>query len=97
MSTTTDPARVIAEGPDRGDKHDRAPLPFRQRMGRAESRYSPYVYIAPFFILFAIVGLFPLAYTFVVALNDWNLLTGPGEWVGLANFTRELTDPLFWN
>src|SRR5699024_12696232 len=31
MSTTTDPARVIAEGPDRGDKHDRVPLPFRQR------------------------------------------------------------------
>lgn len=72
-------------------------LTWRQRLSRADVRYSPYAYVAPFFILFAVVGLFPLGYTFVVALNDWNLLTGPGEWVGLANFQRELTDKLFWN
>lgn len=72
-------------------------LTWQQRLSRADVRYSPYAYVAPFFILFALVGMFPLVYTFVVALNDWNLLTGPGEWVGLANFQRELTDPLFWN
>lgn len=72
-------------------------LTWRQRLSRADVRYSPYAYVAPFFILFAVVGLFPLGYTFVVALNDWNLLTGPGEWVGFANFQRELTDKLFWN
>ena len=33
----------------------------------------------------------------MVSLNNWNLLTGPGEWVGFANFARELSDPLFWN
>jgi cellobiose transport system permease protein len=53
--------------------------------------------VAPFFLLFGLVGLFPLVYTFVVSLNDWNLLTGPGDWVGFKNFTAELTDPLFWN
>ncbi|WP_197512010.1 sugar ABC transporter permease [Tessaracoccus coleopterorum] len=31
----------------------------------------------PFFLLFGLVGLFPLVYTFVVSLNNWNLLTGP--------------------
>ncbi len=36
-------------------------------------------------------------YTFVVSLNNWNLLTGPGEWVGFKNYATELTDPLFWN
>lgn len=72
-------------------------LTWKQKLSRADVRYSPYAYVAPFFILFAVVGLFPLGYTFVVALNDWNLLTGPGEWVGLANFVRELNDPLFWN
>jgi cellobiose transport system permease protein len=36
-------------------------------------------------------------YTFVVSLNNWNLLTGPGEWVGFKNYAAELTDPLFWN
>ena len=70
---------------------------FRRKLSRFDVRYSPYFYVAPFFVLFGLVGLFPLIYTFVVSLNDWNLLTGPGEWVGLENFTTELASPLFWN
>lgn len=70
---------------------------WRTRLNTLDVKYSPYAYVAPFFILFGLVGLFPLVYTFVVSLNNWNLLTGPGEWVGFANFARELTDPLFWN
>jgi cellobiose transport system permease protein len=72
-------------------------LTFRQKLNRWDVRFSPYAYVAPFFILFALVGVFPLIYTFVVSLNHWNLLTGPGEWVGFANYAAELTDPLFWN
>ena len=75
----------------------RAPLTVRQRLSRADVRWSPYLYISPFFVLFALVGLFPLGYTFVVSLNHWDLLSGPGEWVGLKNFSDELADPLFWN
>ena len=40
---------------------------------------APYLYVAPFFVLFGLVGLFPLVYTFVVSLNDWDLLGGPGD------------------
>ena len=72
-------------------------LTYRQRLNRADVRYSPYLYVAPFFILFGLVGLFPLGYTFVVSLNNWDLLQGPGEWIGLKNFGDELVDPLFWN
>ena len=50
----------------------------RHKLNRWDVRYSPYLYIAPFFILFGLVGLFPLAYTFVVSLNKWDLLQGPG-------------------
>ncbi|QXT63738.1 carbohydrate ABC transporter permease [Tessaracoccus palaemonis] len=78
-------------------RQTRPGLTFRQRLSRWDVKYSPYAYVAPFFILFGLIGLFPLVYTFVVSLNNWNLLTGPGDWVGLANFTRELSDPLFWN
>ena len=70
---------------------------WRTRLSKWDIKYSPYAYVAPFFLLFGLVGLFPLVYTFVVSLNNWNLLTGPGEWVGFANFARELSDPLFWN
>ncbi|MCU1478322.1 MAG: sugar transporter permease [Subtercola sp.] len=72
-------------------------LPFKYRLSRWDVKASPYVYIAPFFILFGLVGLFPLGYTFVVSLNKWNLLTGPGGFVGLSNYVAELNDPFFWN
>jgi cellobiose transport system permease protein len=72
-------------------------LTFRQRLNRFDVKASPYIYVAPFFILFGLVGLFPLGYTFVVSINHWNLLTGPGEWVGFDNYAAELVDPFFWN
>ncbi|WP_144125366.1 carbohydrate ABC transporter permease [Catellatospora sichuanensis] len=58
----------------------------------------PYVLIAPFFILFAIFGLFPLIFNGVVALRTWRL-DDPAQdgWAGLANFERLLTDEDFWN
>jgi len=79
-------------------KHPSRPLlTYRQRLSKADLKYSPYVYVAPFFILFALVGLFPLIYTFVVSLNDWDLLTGQGDWIGFENYATTLTDPWFWN
>jgi cellobiose transport system permease protein len=69
----------------------------RQRLSRWDLKYSPYAFISPFFILFGLVGMFPLVYTFVVSLNDWNLLTGAGDWIGFENYATELSDPLFWN
>jgi len=78
-----------------------APAPprptLRQRLNRWDVAYSPYVYVAPFFVLFGLVGLFPLVYTFVVSLNDWDLLKGVGDWVGFQNYAAALTDPWFWN
>ncbi|MFD6178875.1 carbohydrate ABC transporter permease [Isoptericola sp. NPDC060282] len=59
-------------------------------------KLSPYLYVSPFFILFAITGLFPLAYTAFVSLHDWNLLGGQGDYVGLKNFADVLAQPLFW-
>jgi len=103
MTTTATPARDgAAETPSaapstpRG-RAGRGGLTYKQRISRFDVKASPYLYIAPFFVLFALVGLFPLIYTFVVSLNNWNLLTGPGEWVGFKNYAAELTDPFFWN
>ena len=93
-ATITPPVRA----PQPDAPRERAPrLTLRQRLSKWDVKYSPYAYVAPFFILFGLIGLFPLGYTFVVSLNNWNLLTGPGEWVGLGNFATELTDPFFWN
>lgn len=96
MTTVTrTPDTAPAAG--RRDHDDRRTLTFKQKLSRFDVKASPYFYVAPFFVLFALVGLFPLVYTFVVSLNNWNLLTGPGEWVGFANYLTELKDPFFWN
>ena len=69
----------------------------RQRLSRLDVKASPYLYVSPFFLLFGAVGLFPLIFTFVVSLREWDLLKGPGEWVGLDNFVAVLGDRFFWN
>ncbi|MDE0775509.1 MAG: sugar ABC transporter permease [Nocardioides sp.] len=58
-------------------------------------KLSPYLYISPFFVLFAVVGLFPLAYTAYVSVFDWSLLGGKGDFVGLQNFEDVLGNPYF--
>ncbi len=59
-------------------------------------RLAPYAYIAPFFLLFLIFGLFPLLFTFYVALFDWNPI-GEHRFVGLANFSQLMQDARFWD
>ncbi|GAA1520199.1 carbohydrate ABC transporter permease [Nocardioides humi] len=78
--------------PDR----DRARLLRRQRRSRWDLKLSPYLYISPFFILFAIVGLYPLLYTGYLSFFQWNRNQySRGEFIGLDNFTFVLTDPVF--
>jgi cellobiose transport system permease protein len=64
--------------------------------GKLDVKLSPYLYISPFFLLFAVVGLFPLVFTGWVALHDWNLIGGDQGWVGLDNFTKIVAEERFW-
>lgn len=74
----------------------RARLVRRHRLSRWDLRLSPYLYISPFFILFGIVGLFPLLYTGYLSLHDWDrFYYQRGEFVGLENYRFVLTDPVF--
>jgi cellobiose transport system permease protein len=67
------------------------------RLGRYEVKVAPYVFIAPFFILFGIFGAFPIVYTIYVSLFDWTLVAGNQGFVGLDNYARLVGDALFWN
>jgi cellobiose transport system permease protein len=79
------------------------PVPSREarvsRWHRADRTFSPYLYIAPFFVVFGVFGLFPLLYTGWVSLTGWRV-DRPGSedtFVGLANYSRLLHDEFFWN
>jgi cellobiose transport system permease protein len=63
---------------------------------RKEARTSPYLFVAPFFIVFAVFGFFPMLYTFWVSLHRWELL-GTRSFVGLDNYTKLFADHYFWN
>lgn len=58
---------------------------------------SPYLYIAPFFVLFGVFGAYPLAYTLWVSLHDWDLLAEDHPFVGLDNYTKLMGDADFWH
>ncbi|WP_208817454.1 carbohydrate ABC transporter permease [Micromonospora echinofusca] len=65
---------------------------------RIDLRYSPYLYVLPFFALFAVFGAYPIAYTVWIALTDRSPLNATISFVGLDNFVELLTeDPQFWN
>ncbi len=69
---------------------------WRDRLSRADVRWSPYLYVAPFFVIFGIVGLFPLLYTAYVSLFDRELIDDSPTFVGLENYALLLGDGQFW-
>jgi cellobiose transport system permease protein len=71
--------------------------PPRVWLTRFDIKVSPYLYVAPFFVLFAIFGAYPLAYTFWVSLHDWDLLAAEHPFIGIDNYTALVGDPDFWH
>ena len=63
---------------------------------RAEGRSAPYLYVAPFFLVFAAFGLFPLIYTAFISLHRYKLGSRM-TWVGLDNYTWLFTNGDFYN
>ncbi|MGN9811663.1 carbohydrate ABC transporter permease [Micromonospora sp. BQ11] len=77
--------------------HPRRPG-WRDRLSRWDIRYTPYLLIAPFFVLFGLFGVFPLVYNAVVSLRTWRLDDPTRDgWAGLDNYTTILADDRFWN
>ncbi|WP_445153536.1 carbohydrate ABC transporter permease [Arthrobacter sp. Hor0625] len=97
--TVTD--RVRPHGPSADEEHATSRsvrrIAVSQRLSRWDIKLSPYLYISPFFLLFAVTGLFPLLYTGWVSLHNWNLIGGQGRFTGLENFGFVLGQPYFWN
>jgi multiple sugar transport system permease protein len=61
-------------------------------------RWTPYVLLCPFVFLFAVFGLFPLAFSLYLAFQSWEPTSGLSamQFVGLDNFAFALEDEWFW-
>jgi len=67
-------------------------LTWRQKLSRADMKATPYALVSPYFILFAIFGLFPMGYTLYASLHSWKLGNPDREFVGLKNYEFLLFD-----
>jgi cellobiose transport system permease protein len=78
------------------------PLTWRQKLSRWDTRFSPVLYVVPFFVVFGLVGVYPMVYSAYLSFFSWPRF-GPehGPWVGLANYVHVIGDPVFhkafWN
>ncbi len=67
------------------------------RRGPTGERSTPYVFIAPFFILFGAFGLFPLVYTVWLSFYEYRLAGGEPRFIGLDNYVWLFGSESFYN
>jgi cellobiose transport system permease protein len=88
---------TVLEPRQRAPRGEPAKPTLRERLARWDVKVSPYLYIAPFFVVFGIAGLFPLLYTAYVSLFDWEVGDDHPKFLGLKNYVDLFGDAQFWN
>jgi multiple sugar transport system permease protein len=71
----------------------------RPATGRAPRRRSavPYAFLAPGFVLFAALIIYPMLRAFQMSLYDWDIVAGASsKFIGWDNYVQAYHDPIFW-
>jgi ABC-type sugar transport system permease subunit len=79
---------VAASAPKRSNLHQRGSW-----WERHQRTLSPYLFIAPFYILFFVFFLGPVLFAILLSFQSWNGID-PMHFVGLDNFSELATDPV---
>jgi ABC-type sugar transport system permease subunit len=67
-----------------------------RRLRRLSRHRWPLIFVSPFFVLFAIFGVYPIGFSLWLSFRDWSLV-GKARDVGLDNFRALLHDDFFWH
>jgi len=59
-------------------------------------KLTPWLYILPALIIIFAFRFIPILMSFIISFYKWGL-TGTGEFIGLQNYARLITDAEFWN
>lgn len=70
--------------------------PRAKRRNKLRRTLPIYAAISPFYLLFAVFGLFPIVFSIVLSFTDWDGM-GDMSFVGLAQYQYLLADGRFWN
>ena len=64
---------------------------------RRQDLTAAYLFLAPGFLLFTLVILYPIVRAFQISLFNWSIVPSQGsEFLGLHNYNRAIHDPIFW-
>ncbi len=55
---------------------------------RRAGRFTPYLFLAPYLILFSAFMLAPIGYGLWISLHEWDFLLPDKPWAGLSNYTE---------
>jgi cellobiose transport system permease protein len=67
----------------------------RVMIKEAKRNVWAYVFISPFYILYAVFGMFPLLYGLWLSFHEWDGISRM-EWVGLTNYAKLMADDIWW-
>ena len=67
----------------------------RAALKQAKRNAWAYVFISPFYLLYAVFGLFPLLYGLWLSLHKWDGISKM-QWIGAANYIKLMTDDIWW-
>lgn len=95
MTTTATPPTRSAAAAEPAPRQPKR-IGFGRRLSAWDFKLAPYLYISPFFVLFVVIGLFPIVYTAVISFMDWDLVRGRGTFIGFDQYAYVLGNPKFW-
>jgi multiple sugar transport system permease protein len=69
----------------------------RRRRTRERSQWpAALLFLSPTLVVFSVFILFPVVFSFYLSFQQWNMFSAEREFIGLANYTRMVSDPEFW-
>ena len=68
----------------------------QRRRSFSRRTWTGYLYVAPLMLWLAFTILYPLISAVFLSVQDIKVIGTPGKFVGLANYTRLLTNDAFW-
>ncbi len=67
----------------------------RTALRRTRSNLTAYLFLAPGFVLFLALIIYPMVKAFQMSFYDWNVVAGSVS-TGFANYVTAFHDPIFW-